>query len=197
MVESHPETLCIAAATINKLIAGPMAIASWAYDNGIIPDDAPWANPFGKMLLDVEEAKREPWEVTELATLFASPVFTKGARPKGGRGVAAFWLPILGIFTGARLSELASLAADDVVTDAATGIAYFKIAEDEARGRKLKTASSRRAVRVHPQLVELGFLSRIVEQRRSEDGERAALFPLLVPGPIPPRACRSCCPPRW
>lgn len=179
----HPEQPRVAPRTVNKLLAAPMALASWAYDNGIIPDDTPWANPFGKMLLDVEEAQREPWHLDEMRTLFNSPVFTKGLRPKAGRGEAAYWLPLLGIFSGARLSELASLAVSDVVTDEQTSIAYLRIAEDEQRGRKLKTVSSRRAVPLHPELVKLGFLSMVVQPRLSEAGKAAQLFPELVPGP--------------
>ena len=37
----------------------------------------------------------EPWQIDELRLLFSSPVFVDGARPKGGRGEAAFWLPLL------------------------------------------------------------------------------------------------------
>jgi integrase len=179
----HSEQPRIAPRTVNKLLAAPMAVASWAYDNGIIPDDTPWANPFAKMLLDVDEAQREPWQLDELRTLFNSPVFTKGARPKAGRGEAAYWLPLLGIFTGARLSELASLAVSDVVTDPQTNVVYLKIAEDEERGRKLKTVSSRRAVPLHPELVKLGFLSQVVGPRLSKAGSSAQLFPELVLGP--------------
>ena len=181
--KKHPASTRLAPATINKLIAGPMAIASWAYDNGIISEDAPWTNPFAKMLLDVDEPEREPWEIAELRMLLMSPVFTRGTRPKAGRGEAAYWLPLLGMFTGARLSELASLATSDIVTDVATGIVYFRIAEDQARGRKLKTASSRRVVPVHPALVQLGFLAKIVGPRSSERATSFPLFPELVPGP--------------
>ena len=81
------------------------------------------------------------------------------------------------------MSELASLATSDIVTDEETGIVYFRIAEDKARGRKLKTASSRRGIPVHPTLVRLGFLARIVEPRLSGKTAPAPLFPELVPGP--------------
>jgi integrase len=181
--KKHPESPRLAAATINKLIAGPMAIASWAHSNGIIPEDTPWANPFAKMLLDVDEAQREPWDIAELRTLFISPVFTRRARPKAGRGEAAYWLPLLGMFTGARLGELGSLTTSDIVTDEATGIIYLRIAEDETRGRKLKTASSRRVIPVHPTLVQLGFLTKIVEPLLCDKGSALPLFPALVPGP--------------
>jgi hypothetical protein len=55
--------------------------------------------------LEQDELEREPF-TAELKTLLASPVFTKGERPKGGKGDAAFWLPLLGLFTGARRGEL-------------------------------------------------------------------------------------------
>jgi integrase len=134
------------------------------------------------MQLEVKEPEREPWEIHELRTLFNSEVFAAGVRPDGGRGEAAYWLPLLGIFTGARLGELASLAVHAIVTDERTDVVYLSIFDDEDRGRKLKTASSRRVVPVHPQLVKLGFLSLLVEQRRTQDGGRALLFPLIEPG---------------
>lgn len=77
--------------------------------NGLIPDDASWSDPFSNMRLDEEEPDCEPWEISELRTLFTSPVFVAGFRPDGGRGEAAYWLPLLGIYTGARLGELAPL----------------------------------------------------------------------------------------
>jgi hypothetical protein len=53
------------------------------------------------MRLEEDDLDREPFTLTELHTLFTAPVFTKGDRPSGGRGEAAFWLPALGLFTGA------------------------------------------------------------------------------------------------
>jgi hypothetical protein len=101
--KAHPDAPRIKVKTINKLLAGTAALAVWSHDNGLIPEDAPWTNPFAKMLLEDEEPTREPWDIAELRTLFASPVYTREHRPKGGSGEAAFWLPLLGIFTGAPL----------------------------------------------------------------------------------------------
>jgi integrase len=124
---------------------------------------------------------REPWEVAELQLLFTSPVYLGGARPDGGRGEAAYWLPLLGLYTGARQGELAPLVVGDVTQDT-TGIAVITITENEERGTSLKTASSRRVVPVHPELAKLGFLD-LVEDRRAVAGNFAPLFPLLRPGP--------------
>jgi hypothetical protein len=127
---------------LNKILGGVQAILMWARDNGFIPDDIPWADPFSRMRLEEEVPSREPWQLEELTVLFGCPVFTQRARPKGGRGEAAFWLPLLGLFTGARLGELAPLTADDVSTDEQTGIPIVTIREDLERGRSLKTVGS-------------------------------------------------------
>jgi integrase len=113
--------------------------------------------------------------------LFSSPVFVAGARPKGGRGEAAFWLPLLALYTGARLSELAALTAGDVVIERPSGIAILAITEDLDQGRTLKTLASRRVVPIHPELIRLSFLS-FVEDICRDHGRPTRLFPLLTPG---------------
>ena len=142
--KQHPDEKKIAASTVNKLLGGVQAVALWGFDNGLTPDDVPWADPFARMRLDEEEPQREPWEVPELQLLFSSPVFSRGARPDGGRGEAAYWLPLLALFTGARQGELAPLIVGDVTRDDASGITIIAIREDEERGKRLKTASMAR-----------------------------------------------------
>jgi integrase len=178
----HPEAPKVSSATVNKLLGATQAVAVWARNNGLIADEIPWADPFSHMRLEEAEPGREPWEPAELRVLFGSPVFTEGVRPKAGGGDAAFWLPLLGVFTGARLGELAPLTAADVVKDEATGIPTISIVEDAEYGKRLKTRSSRRVVPVHPELVRLGFLD-FVEKAKRERGHDARLFPLLSPGP--------------
>jgi integrase len=180
--QHHPRAQKVSNATVNKLLGGVQAVGLWARDNGLIPDDVPWADPFANMRLPEEKPTREPWQLEELRLLFASPVFTNGARPTAGRGEAAFWLPLLGLFTGARLGELAPLTAEDVSVDETTQIPMITIREDTEQGRRLKTATSARVVPVHPELVRIGFL-RFVEDTRTKDGKTARLFPLLTPGP--------------
>ncbi len=152
----HPDVAKIAPATVNKLLGGVQAVAVWARDNGFIPDDVPWADPFSNMRLDEPEPDREPWELADLRVLFRSAVFTKGERPTAGGGDAALWLPLLGLVTGARLGELAPLTVADVTTDETIGIPTIAIIEDAEKGRRLKTLSSRRVIPVHPSLYNWG-----------------------------------------
>ena len=179
--EKHPDAPRLQPTSINKMLGGVQAITVWAHDNGFTSDDRPWADPFARMRLEEPEPDREPWKIDELKLLFGSPVYTEGYRPGAGCGEAAYWLPLLALFTGARQGELAPLTVDDFQKDERTGIPYIEIKEDRERGARLKTKkSSRRIVPVHPQLVRLG-LSEIVAERR-KDGPRAPLFPLLEKG---------------
>src|SRR5262249_33913566 len=179
---AHPEAKRVSAATVNKVLGGVQAITVWARDNGMIPDDLPWADPFSNMRLEEEAPSREPWHLEELKVLFSSPVFTQGLRSTAGRGEAAYWLPLLAPFTGARLGELAPLTVADITTDEPTGIATIKVTEDLEQGRRLKNVGSRRVIPIHPELVRLGFIQ-FVAQVRDGSGNEARLFPLLKPGP--------------
>jgi integrase len=176
----HPEAPKVAPGTINKQLGAVQAIAVWGASNGVIPEDAAWADPFAKMRVQGEQSERTSFENPDLKLLFAAPVFTKHEYPEGGRGPAAFWLPLLSLFNGARQAELASLTAADVQTESETSTPLLYITAQASRGKKLKTKASQRVVPIHTQLVSLGFL-KFVDDVRKRDGEKAFLFPLVAP----------------
>ena len=177
--KEHPEVPRITAATINKQLGGVQAICVWASDNGLIPDDAQWADPFSRLRLPTERSERTSFEIAELQSLFDAPLFTEHRFPLGAHGAAGFWLPVLALYTGARLAELGHLAADNVKVDAETGVALLYFVTEKARGKRTKTDASERVVPVHTEALRLGFLD-YVEARRSADGADAWLFPSLV-----------------
>jgi integrase len=177
----HPGTPCIAAPTINKWLTCLQSVLNWARKNGVIPDEVHWSDPVAGMRLKEPRSKRRPWEPEELSVLFSSPVYTQGARPKGGKGEAAYWLPLLALYSGARLNELAPICVNDVKRDASSGIYFLNVIEDDEVGRSLKTETSVRAVPVHPELARIGFID-FVECARRSGGETARLFPKLDQG---------------
>ena len=179
----HPDVPKITAGTVNKHLTAVQAIANWALDNGMIPDDVQWADPFRRMRLGEEEAVRggAPFVLADLQVIFCSSVFTKGERPKGGKGEAAFWLPFLALFIGARLNELASLKAADVAHSDVIGAQCIFIKAEKRSGKRLKTEQSERFVPVHPQLIAAGFLE-YVSKRRTDHSENAWLFSDVAPG---------------
>jgi len=50
-----------------------------------------------------EEDSRLPYDAEELKLIFNSPLFRSGERPRGGGGEAAKWLPLVALFSGARV----------------------------------------------------------------------------------------------
>lgn len=122
----------------------------------------------------VERKSRVPFDADDLKRLFTSPVFAEGARPPGGKGEAAYWLPYLGLWTGARLEELGQLLVRDVQHE--HGCYYLNVSDDPQSGKRLKSASSRRRVPVHPELARLGFIEYV--SRQTHAGHER-IFPLL------------------
>lgn len=177
---THPEAQKIVAATINKQLSALQAVMVLAADNGLVPEDAGWTDPVSRMRLPEDEAERVPFELADLQTIINAPIFQGLKLPKGARGDAGIWLPLIAMYTGARQSEIAGLSVADVRQDAGTGIPYLLLVEERKVGKRLKTKTSRRAVPIHSQLVAFGFLDFVAARKAS--GEKAWLFPLVAPG---------------
>jgi integrase len=170
-------------ATANSRLARLRLLFGYALANGLIE-----ANPASSVRIAKRQLAKEsrmPYDADALAAVFSSPVYANDLRPKAGGGEAAYWLPLLGLYTGARLNELGQLRPCDVVEERYIGddnqelsAWVIRIVEDEEGGLRLKTPSSRRRVPVHAELISLGFL-RYVEDAKAKS--RAKLFPLLKP----------------
>jgi integrase len=174
---NHPEAPKVSAGTVNKQLGAVQAIAGWAHQNGVIPDEVPWSDPFQKMRVEEEQSGRGPFAIKELQAIFDAPLFTRQESPAGAKGAAGVWLPLLALFNGARQGELAGLKASNIRQEANTPL-LFIVAERRA-GKRVKTKVSERVIPVHPQLVRLGFLEYVEERRRQ--GEHAWLFPAVAP----------------
>jgi hypothetical protein len=68
----RPGVRKVAAKTVNKQFGGVQAVALWAADNGMVPDDVDWVDPFARLRLDEDEPEREPFSPGELRTIFGS-----------------------------------------------------------------------------------------------------------------------------
>jgi integrase len=177
----HPGIVRIGAATINKWLTCLQGVLNWARKNGVIADEVSWGDPVSGMRLKVARSQRRPWEPVELSILFSSPIYLQGKRPNGGKGEAAYWLPLLALYSGARLNELAPICADDIKLDQLSGVHFMNVIEDEDAGRRLKTEASIRVVPIHPELIRIGFLE-FVDLQRADRGASARLLPQLTRG---------------
>lgn len=142
-------------------------------------------NPFSKIEVPrdrIERTKRLPYDLGDLVKIFGAGTYTDGERFLGGGGEAAVWLPVLALYTGARLEELGQLLVADVCNE--YGIDYLSItdlnpeADTGQVDKRLKNAASRRKLPMHPELIRIGFL-RYVERLRKMEEPR--LFPELRP----------------
>ncbi|WP_144158003.1 site-specific integrase [Paraburkholderia sp. BCC1885] len=134
-------------------------------------------------LKSAEEA-RPPFDIQTLNNLFASPIYQPGyvATTDNEGGVAAYWLPLLGLFTGARVEELAQLRPTDVFeesyydnTGAECKAWVVQIVEDATDGLSVKNKHSIRRLPLHSELINRGF----VEFVKSQTGKKR-IFDKLV-----------------
>lgn len=94
-----------------------------------------------------------------------------------------FWLPLIGLYTGARINEICQLnPVEDILKDKKTGIWYlwFNDESDTADGvdKSIKCNSSKRVVPIHSKLLNLGFLD-YVNKLKAENNK--LLFPQWQP----------------
>jgi integrase len=119
--------------------------------------------------IDIEhhaEKPRKAWSDDELRAFYSLPLFTRHALPTTAKAGAdaAYWVPLLGLYTGARVSELCQLVVSDV--EAGKHGAVIRIAE-EAEGADVKSTATHRSVPVHSELVRLGFLDYVAARKTS------------------------------
>lgn len=135
-------------------------------------------NPWQGLHIEVpQEVTRVPWTDQQLQTLFSQPLHQSYAIPpeeRSGGGPAAYWIPIIGIYTGARIGELAQLRVSDITE--ADGIPVIRIT-DGGESQKVKTSASRRCIPIHSELIRLGLLD-YAEGLRQENPS-GSLWPLL------------------
>ncbi|MDB2407986.1 site-specific integrase [Jannaschia sp.] len=172
----------ISTSTVNKSLGRLQAIWKWA-DKQL---DTDLSDIFGPMKVAARANARDeadPFSKDQLQRIFSGPVFT-GCRSERFRaqagdtdmsGTSWFWLPLLGLLTGARLNELCQLHLEDI--DEEDGVAFLRLREGQ-EGQRIKSGTGR-LVPLHPELIDVGILRYAEAQRRS--GAKR-LFPSLNVG---------------
>lgn len=124
--------------------------------------------------------KQRAFKPAELVRLFAGAEMRAFAADPAQHD--KYWLPMLGLFTGARVNELCQLNPQvDIAQDAESGVWHLWInAETEAGEgirKSVKTGDARK-VPIHKALIELGFLEHVA---RLKAAGAKRLFPLWRP----------------
>lgn len=168
----------LSATTIDNKVSSLSKFFKWAVSNLHYPNtDLPTK---GQMTLTKKQRKSlsvkyVPFSFEELKIIFSPDNFLHAM----DRQPEHFWLPLLSLFTGARIEEVCQLHETDLKFR--DGIAYLDI--NEYDDKNVKTESSIREVPLHPVLLRLGFL-KYVEVIRSLKLGNKRIFPYLQPNKL-------------
>jgi integrase len=153
--------------TVNKYLSNIRQLFDWIKSQPQYLVD----NPFEKTAIRVDakkKNKRRKFESSEIQLL-------KEYMPQGKKEArriinAAKWFVHIGLYSGMRLNEIASLSVSNIKSE--EGIEYFDLTLFNG-----KTVNAPRLVPLHSQLIENGFLDYVNTMR--EQGEKM-LFPELA-----------------
>lgn len=170
-IADQEDMVRVSTETIRKHVTAIRSVFSWALDRDYINK-----NPASKLAPKREPCgpKRLPFSQDDLLRIFDTTNYAEYCRHK-----ADYWIPIISLYTGARIEEIAQLHKADIRFE--ENIPVIEISPNNAAGKsddakRVKNQSSARIIPVHDSLIKSGLLI-FVEERTKEKGKR--LFPQL------------------
>lgn len=144
----------------NAKLAPVRAIFQWGYENRKLAH-----NPAEKVSVEIKviATERKRSFTDEEARLILSNALSE-------KDSVRRWVPWLGAYSGARVSELCQLRTSDIIR--IDGVWCMKF---DPEAGPLKNSNSERAVPLHPALIESGFLKFV------EEAKPGPIFPHLKP----------------
>lgn len=153
--------------TVGNQLARIAALFNWAVRHGYTGSN-PASGMAPKKAKRASE-ERQAFSDEDLKKLFHGHDYLNGRH----REPYMYWTPLIALYTGARLNEIAQLHLADFVTiDGGHAITV----NDQGDAKRVKTSASKRAIPIHSELVRLGLV-RFVEVLRAK--KEARLFPEL------------------
>jgi integrase len=155
--------------SVNNQLRKVSSFFNWSLRQGLIT-----SNPISGMKIRTNtnsRAAREPFNCADLKALFSSKVYSEHEFLHDYQ----FWIPLLALYSGARLEELCQLNMADISIE--SDIPYLRI-DDKFEGQHIKNVNSRRTIPIHPEILNLGFRKFINERRQQESTK---LFEYLKP----------------
>ncbi|WDJ91376.1 site-specific integrase [Xanthomonas campestris] len=149
-------------------IGGKGGFFEWAMASGHYPKgDNPASGHVSYSQREKRARKKlgfKAYDRAQIQALFAPEALAKLSE-------SARWAFLLGLYTGARASEVGQLLVRDVFEE--DGIPCIRIS-DEGEHQKVKTEVSLRTVPLHPELLKMGFLDWVDAKR---EAGQTRLFP--------------------
>lgn len=119
-----------------------------------------------------DKRKWIPFDHDDLLRIFGSPLYTRGEELGRKVGKASAWLPLLSLYQGCRVEELAQLLIEDIQKiDGVWCLIIDDILGAGGDAKRVKNDASRRRLPLHPAVIDAGFV-RFVERLRSAGSVR-------------------------
>jgi integrase len=156
-----------------KYLAAISGLFELAQTMGIIQDAQLLVSRGHKVFTKADAKKAElstsykPFTDDDLKQIFRPQLLNDAVRP------ADFWLPMLGLFTGGRISELAQLDIADIQLHGD----IWSISINDEGDKSLKTSAAVRLIPIHPTLLACGFLDYVNDAK----AHGPKLFSYLTP----------------
>lgn len=161
-----PDNHLMSIKTINTRLSCYSELFKWGIKNGYVA-----VNIFDGLALKDNRNVRDlrlPFTPQDLKIIFSSDTILKATKPW------QYWLPVLGLFTGARLNELCQLQHQDIKQINDTWCISIT---DKGQNQHLKSASSERLIPIHNKLISLGFINVV---NHSNAVKTTRIFPELT-----------------
>lgn len=119
-----------------------------------------------KLLANIKKPKqrdrkqRIPFTPENLQSLFQSEQYQHGTFKRA----SDYWVPLLGLFTGARLAELVQLYVSDIYK--MNDVWVIDINDNDDKELKSEEGSPR-IIPIHPTLIDLGFIKYVKHQEKN------------------------------
>lgn len=162
-----PKTDKLSTESVNKHLGRLSSLFNWCFQQNYME-----RNYISGMKIRTSKSNidsRKPFTTADLNKLFDDPIYAKGKM----KNSYYFWLPLIALYSGARIQEICQLTLKDI--HKVDGILIFDI-NDESDGKRLKNIKSKRIIPVHDSLKSIGLEKHIAQLKRRK---QTVLFPEL------------------
>jgi len=142
--------------TVNIIVEAVSSMLRWCVREGKLQNNVATHLQLKDDRQDID--LRDAFSKEELIKIFSHPKFSK----KEFKFPSYYWIPIIALYTGMRLEEIAQLHCTDIYKSSTEEFYIFNVNDkgvDEYGNKKiLKNKNARRLIPVHNSLIKLGLL---------------------------------------
>ncbi len=169
--------------SVNKYIAAINSFLNCAKLQGAIPNDKALPT-YGQKLKIKNKSDESSYDIFTNDDIkkifnpenFADPKLLAASTFKPHM----LWVPLIGLYTGARIEEICQLDLSDIRSVDINGANIWVIDINDDDLKKLKTTSSKRVIPLHSALIDIG-LHKYIEDLKTNFPNEKLLFPYLTP----------------